>query len=565
MNNLQLPNLKFLFFFLLSLVIVSLGQPAWVSALGTVAALCGFALFWRAMLSLSHKKHRFWLAFLWFSLVQMFQLSWFLSHPFYYIYAVWLLLSFGMGLQFALLSLMFNEQKLTRLPHLFQIAAVWALMEWSRLFFLSGSSWNPVGLALAGNLFSLQAASVAGVFGLSFLVIVINLLALKVWLDGFNFRSLCQFALAALFPFAFGFGSYHYHDKLGKEISKTKKSTYQVLLVQTAFPVEETLSFKSRNEYVQYVLGEWRRILEIMKEHQEKSVDMIAIPELVVPFGTYSLIYPFGEVAAMFEEILGKKELEKLPPLELPYAYQMSGEEGKPWMVSNAFFVQSLADIFNAGVVIGLEDAEDIEGTREYYSSAIYIKPTSRREEAELPAQRYAKRVLVPMGEYIPFSFCRDLAAKYGVFGSFTCGKGPGVWRCGEASFGLSICYEEMFGGLMRENRVLGADFLLNLTSDAWFPNSKLIRQHLEHSRLRTVENGFPLARACNTGITCVIDSLGRDVAIFGQNDQEREHLAGALYSSVPLYNYQTLYSRFGDELIVGLSLGLLLFFKRRN
>ena len=169
------------------------------------------------------------------------------------------------------------------------------------------------------------------------------------------------------------------------------------------------------------------------------------------------------------------------------------------------------------------------------------------------------------MGEYIPFSFCRDLAAKYGVFGSFTPGEDVVVWGNDRCKFGVSICYEEIFGDMMRENRLHGANMLLNITSDAWFPQSKLVRQHFEHARLRTVENGVPLIRACNTGVTGCVDALGRDVALLGENDRERETLSEALYVAVPTYHYRTLYSRFGDGLIVGFSFLLTLLFFRSS
>jgi apolipoprotein N-acyltransferase len=104
----------------------------------------------------------------------------------------------------------------------------------------------------------------------------------------------------------------------------------------------------------------------------------------------------------------------------------------------------------------------------------------------------------------------------------------------------------------MRENRLKGAQILLNLTSDAWYPNSRLAQQHFDHARLRTVENGIALLRACNTGITGGVDSLGRVVKILGENAENPEVISDALYIEVPLYHYQTLYAQFGDTLIIG-------------
>ena len=110
----------------------------------------------------------------------------------------------------------------------------------------------------------------------------------------------------------------------------------------------------------------------------------------------------------------------------------------------------------------------------------------------------------------------------------------------------------------MRENRVKGAELLVNLTNDGWYPNSLLPKQHFDHARLRTVENGIPLVRACNTGVTCAVDSLGRIVGVLGENEVENQELADSILVELPLYHYSTFYSRYGDFLIISFSFLLL-------
>ena len=172
---------------------------------------------------------------------------------------------------------------------------------------------------------------------------------------------------------------------------------------------------------------------------------------------------------------------------------------------------------------------------------------------------RYEKRVLLPMGEYIPFSFLKDLCARYGVKGSFTQGKEAKVEQTLAGLVAPSICYEETFGGVMREGKLKGAEMLVNLTNDAWYPHSTLSLQHLEHARLRTVEMGVPLVRACNTGITCAIDSFGQTVDILHDHG-EVEDVADSLYVEVPKYHYWTLYSLWGDHFILAVSMVGILF-----
>src|SRR5690606_27562937 len=98
----------------------------------------------------------------------------------------------------------------------------------------------------------------------------------------------------------------------------------------------------------------------------------------------------------------------------------------------------------------------------------------------------------------------------------FTPGTKAQVIEHPKVKVGVCICYEETFGNLMRENKQLGASLLVNLTSDVWYPNSSLPWQHFDHARLRTVEMGLPLVRACNTSVTASLDSLGRVEGVLG-------------------------------------------------
>lgn len=163
------------------------------------------------------------------------------------------------------------------------------------------------------------------------------------------------------------------------------------------------------------------------------------------------------------------------------------------------------------------------------------------------------------MGEYIPSKFLADLAKSYGIHGSFTAGDCAKSFDCGSVVISPSICYDETYGGLTRMCKDQGAQALVNLTSDVWFPHSMLVWQHMEHARLRTVESGVPLFRACNTGITCAIDSLGRTVKALGTESPDPEDIAEAMPVEVPLYHYQTAYSKVGDHAIVGFSFFVLL------
>lgn len=476
--------------------------------------------------------------------VQLVQLSWFLTHPYLYIYPVWIVFSFLLGIQMGILGIFITSENLKTIPRIIGIASLWTIMEWGRLFFFSGFTWNPVGLTLTSSIYSLQSASLWGVFGMSFWVILTNLLILKAW-EAKTKNTLIASAFVALLPFIYGLAQMNYQQ------SGIKQSPlFSTLLVQTSFPVEEAMHFTTRQEFVDYVIQEWTQILQITKKHAGKKIDLMALPEYVVPLGTYSPVFPYSEVKSIFTSVFGEESLSALPPLEEPFAVRYQSQ----WFVNNAFWLQALANYFQTNLVTGLEDVDEIGlGKYHHYSAALYFRPHLT------PQDRYEKRVLLPMAEYIPFECFRTLAAKYGIGGSFEPGKEAKVFPC-KVPFSTSICYEETFGDLMRENRLKGAQLMVNLSNDNWYPNSKLTQQHFDHGRLRSVENGVPVIRACNTGITGGVDSLGRLIGSLGDD----EALSDSLLIDIPTYHYQTLYSLTGDKLLLCFAfLGLIPLFGR--
>ncbi len=473
-------------------------------------------------------------ATLWFASVQFVQLSWVLSHPYYYIYPVLIIYGLLAGLQFGAASLLISEPRLRHFWFGTVLAATWTLMEWGRLFVFTGFSWNPVGLLLTGALYPLQTASLAGVYGLTFLVILTNALFLQVLLLR---KKVALWAGLAMLPYLFGFAHVFYHSDRLATAPKLK-----TLLVQTSFPSEETLHFSTPQHAIGHALQEWQEIYDLLKPYLGQPLELIVLPEVVIPWAAYWPVYHHEAARAGWTELFGSER-----PLADPAkgAAMQTDVAGRPtWMVTNAYLAQAIASLFQADLIIGLGDEEEVlPGQRESYNSAFVFSPKISWQP------RYDKRLPVPLGEYLPFEWCRGLACRYGVCGSLTPGQTAKVIKGAKTSFGLSICYEETCGNLMRENRLAGAKLLVNLTNDGWFPNSRLPQQHFDHSRLRTVETGVPLVRACNTGVTAACDSLGR---VIGSLSEESGR--GTLLIDVPLYSYATLYTIWGDLFIVSLS-----------
>jgi apolipoprotein N-acyltransferase len=174
----------------------------------------------------------------------------------------------------------------------------------------------------------------------------------------------------------------------------------------------------------------------------------------------------------------------------------------------------------------------------------------------------YDKLHLVPFGEFLPL---QDWMEKLGfvqltkVSGGFI----PGTLRRTMAIPGAPralplLCYEVIFPADLtaRDDR---PGWIVNLTNDGWFGISTGPYQHLQQARLRAVEQGLPVVRAANTGISAVIDPLGRIVAQLGLG------VEGVLDSTLPAAIAPTIYARFGDiPAAIIVAAALFLVFRRR-
>ena len=157
------------------------------------------------------------------------------------------------------------------------------------------------------------------------------------------------------------------------------------------------------------------------------------------------------------------------------------------------------------------------------------------------PRQYYAKRHLVPFGEYLPFDFLADLIAYFNIpMSNFSLGKKPPILKFRQFYLGVSICYEDIFPQAIRDS-MPQADILLNISNDAWFGDSTAPYQHLQMARMRAVENGRYFIRATNTGISAIMDEKGRVIDSIDLLKQ------GVLSIDIFKTTGLTLYSRYGN------------------
>lgn len=210
------------------------------------------------------------------------------------------------------------------------------------------------------------------------------------------------------------------------------------------------------------------------------------------------------------------------------------------WLGSAQSFLSTVADAAQGvPVILGIQRAE---GSR-IFNSLVYLDETGRQ------AGLYDKHHLAPFGEYVPLG---DLMGRFGVSGlaattghGFSAGPGPALLDLGKLGSALPlICYEAIFP--QDVNGAPGrADFLLQITNDAWFGTRSGPFQHLVQARMRAIEQGLPMIRSANTGVSAMIDPLGRVTASLALGE------AGYVDAVLPQSHRRTTYARIGDSPIV--------------
>lgn len=166
----------------------------------------------------------------------------------------------------------------------------------------------------------------------------------------------------------------------------------------------------------------------------------------------------------------------------------------------------------------------------------------------------YDKFHLVPFGEYVPFRKVLTFAKITEGRNDFTPGTGLRTLKLpGLPPVSPLICYEVIFPGQVvdRERRPA---WMLNITNDGWYGRSSGPYQHFAAARMRAVEEGLPLVRVANTGISAVVDAYGRTRAVLGLG------ISGVVDSELPVHlEKQTFYGRFGNGIVLAMLLVVLL------
>ena len=406
---------------------------------------------------------------------------------------------FGLAAACTKLSAVFDNRKDSALRNLMLTilaAAGWVTLEWVRgVFPLGGFPLNFLGVALWQSAPLIQFASVTGVYGVSALVCVVNF-ALYFTLRRFlrqirepeiKQRPSWEFYVAmALVCTAFLHGWHEIQRGESREVLR-------LAVVQGNIP--QTLKFEASQKPM--ILERYRVLTEAVTMNRP---DLILWPETATP-------------DALWYD---------------PESYAL---------------VTNLAARAQAPLFTGTIDADPAMNGAAYYNAAMLVLPDGTLQDI------YRKIHLVPFGEYVPLRkvlpFMKWLTP---IPDSFERGQRYTLFRVHDVSFGAVICFEDVVAGLYRQFVKHGAEFMVNVTNDAWFKTSPAAEMHLANAVFRAVENHRPLVRVTNHGVTCVVDEFGivrERLAPFTEGAANWE-------LSVPRAQPLTFYTRFGDAFVAG-------------
>ncbi|HTG02121.1 MAG TPA: apolipoprotein N-acyltransferase [Nitrospirota bacterium] len=384
-------------------------------------------------------------------------------------------------------------------PALFFIAApvVWTALEFARAHLFTGFPWLLIGCSQYRSLPLIQIADLTGIYGVSFLIVLVNASIADAIGGKKTLRPLAIAAACLAAVLIYGYGKLRVPEQSGG---------LTISLVQANVEQHRKWDPAYRDE----VVSAYRRLTQ---DALSSHPDLVIWPETSTPF------YFNGP----------DNDSRKL-----------SGEL--------ALFVQHqrVPLLFGSPTCSRLPSRRIIA-----WNSALLLAADGR------PLAEYRKMHLVPFGEYAPFKgmpfFSEKLVQGAGDFEpgtEYTVMKLP-ARTAGQAdtAFGAVICYEIIFPDLVRRFVANGASLIATITNDGWFGKTAAPYQHFAAAVFRAVENRVPVARAANTGISGFIDSRGR---ILAATDIFKE---AQVTASVRPGTEKTFYTRYGDMFAYGCAL----------
>lgn len=363
--------------------------------------------------------------------------------------------------------------------------ALWVAVELARTR-ITGFPWDLLGISQVDNIPLARIATVTGVYGLSFEIMIVNVAFAAAFLLRREKRT--AILLAALGAAVV--------LQTGRWIpAPVLPANHTAILVQENVPILEGAAWT--RDYFNATLRELSNI------------------SLAPPGPT--------------------------PPGSMQADLIVWPESPAPFYTGDPLFRNTISDIArpaNSWVLVGsvgIQAGMDAR-TQEFYNSGALVSP------AGVWTSRYDKMHLVPFGEYLPFkSFFGFAGGLTKEVGDFTPGTSRQPLDAGGTKLGVFICYESIFPDEIRQLAANGAQVFVNISNDGWYGDSGAYAQHLKQARMRAVENARWLLRDTNTGVTASIDPYGRVVASMPRK------IRSALQAPYALSGVITLYTRYGD------------------
>lgn len=375
------------------------------------------------------------------------------------------------------------------------LAVSWAVFEYLRGHVLTGFPWNLVGYAWSGGFpgstAMLQIASVVGIYGLSFLTVLAAILPARLGAPA-GARVTPAIAAAALIAAMGGFGAWRLAINPRADLPGVTLRLVQPSIPQTLFNDSQAL------------VADFHRLLGLTLAPGFDKLSAVIWAESMGP--------PLLHRDPGAREALARAA----PPDGIVIAGTLRSDLPPAPMVH---YWNSLAVVDHAGRILAT----------------------------------YDKHHLVPFGEYVPLRGILPINKITPGTVDFSAGPGPRTLDLPNLPpVSPLICYEAIFPEQVVAPG-MRPQWLLNITNDAWYGFTSGPFQHFAIARLRAVEQGLPLVRDGNNGISAVIDPLGRVVARLGLDD------VGALDAPLPRALPPTLYARIGDAgfavlLLIGLA-----------
>lgn len=377
---------------------------------------------------------------------------------------------------------------------IFSLAAAFGIMEWLRGTILTGFPWNAIGYALTAGEVMMQSASLIGIYGLNVLAVIVFAAPATVFPGPEKGRRPVAVAALAILLMAI----------LG---------LYGFLRLSNA---DQAVVDGVRLRLVQPSIAQADKWNPENKERIFRSYLALSQDAALGPMGPDTvLVWP----ESAFPFVLTQE----------PGALGAIGEMLPP----------------GAALVTGAARLETVSSGRPRAFNSLYVI-----NHEGVIQDAYDKVHLVPFGEYLPFQSVLEsigLEQLTRLRGGFS----PGTRRRamslpGAPAFSPLICYEIIFPGAA----VPPGDrpgFILNVTNDAWFGNTPGPYQHFYQARVRAVEEGLPLVRNANTGISAVVDGYGRIVVATKLNEKR------AIEAQLPVSLVQPLASKYGGIVLLSL------------